>query len=275
MEDEGEKRDPWFAPDLPSLNYVFEMEGGIVQVFSPDDSERLNTIFNVIKFTQFISDKLKMCHLMRNGPLKSFCFRRLSYLSNKFQLHVHLNELRELQQQKQVKHRDFYNVRKVDTHIHAASSMNQKHLLRFIKSTLRSNEDDIVLKKDGREQTLKEVFGTMKLTPYELNVDLLDVHVDRGTFHRFDRFNAKYNPIGQSILRDIFLKADNYNGGVYFAKLLKEVMHDLEENKYQHSELRISVYGRSKDDWDNVAKWAVDNKVYSENVRWLIQIPRL
>jgi AMP deaminase len=48
------------------------------------------------------------------GPLKSFCYRRLSYLTNKFQLHVLLNELRELAAQKAVPHRDFYNVRKVN-----------------------------------------------------------------------------------------------------------------------------------------------------------------
>src|SRR5947199_10740232 len=38
---------------------------------------------------------------------------------------------------KSVAHRDFYNVRKVDTHVHHSSSMNQKHLLRFIKSKLK------------------------------------------------------------------------------------------------------------------------------------------
>lgn len=38
-----------------------------------------------------------------------------------------------------VPHRDFYNVRKVDTHVHHSSCMNQKHLLRFIKSKLRKN----------------------------------------------------------------------------------------------------------------------------------------
>ena len=29
---------------------------------------------------------------------------------------------------------------------------------------------------------------------------------DRNTFHRFDKFNAKYNPIGESRLREVFLK---------------------------------------------------------------------
>lgn len=44
---------------------------------------------------------------------------------------------------------------------------------------------------------------------YDLNVDLLDVHADKNTFHRFDKFNLKYNPCGQSRLREIFLKQDN------------------------------------------------------------------
>jgi len=38
---------------------------------------------------------------------------------------------------KLVPHRDFYNVRKVDTHVHHSACMNQKHLLRFIKSKLK------------------------------------------------------------------------------------------------------------------------------------------
>jgi hypothetical protein len=34
----------------------------------------------------------------------------------------------------------------VDTHIHAASCMNQKHLLRFIKKTLKTDGDVTVCK---------------------------------------------------------------------------------------------------------------------------------
>ena len=52
-------------------------------------------------------------------------------------------------------------------------------------------------------------------------------------------------------------------------------MNDLEESKYQNAEFRLSIYGKSRDEWDKLAKWAVNNKVYSDNVRWLIQIPRL
>ena len=40
-------------------------------------------------------------------------------------------------------------------------------------------------------------------------------------------------------------------------------------------EWRISIYGRSLEEWDKLAAWVVDNKLFSHNVRWLIQIPRL
>ena len=41
---------------------------------------------------------------------------------------------------------------------------------------------------------------------YDLNVDTLDMHAGKESFHRFDRFNLKYNPFGQSRLREIFIK---------------------------------------------------------------------
>ncbi|KJH42830.1 putative AMP deaminase [Dictyocaulus viviparus] len=54
-----------------------------------------------------------------------------------------------------------------------------------------------------------------------------------------------------------------------------EVLSDLEDSKYQHAEPRLSIYGRSKDEWDKLAAWAIEHDVWSPNVRWLIQIPRL
>lgn len=48
---------------------------------------------------------------------------------------------------------------------------------------------------------------------------------DRNTFHRFDKFNSKYNPIGESILREIFIKTDNHVEGKYFAHIIKVGIH--------------------------------------------------
>ena len=46
------------------------------------------------------------------------------------------------------------------------------------------------------------MFESINLSGYDLNVDTLDMHADKNTFHRFDRFNLKYNPCGQSRLRE-------------------------------------------------------------------------
>ena len=217
-----------------------------------------------------------MCRIIADGPLKTYCYRRLCYLTHKFKLHVILNDQHEKREQKGVPHRDFYNTRKVDTHIHAASSMNQKHLLRFIKKTLRNHKNDNVsVDSSGLPMTLGQVFKSLNLSTYDLSVDMLDVHADRNTFYRFDKFNSKYNPVGETRLREIFLKTDNYIKGEYFAKIIREVGNDLDESKYQQAELRLSIYGRKKSEWDDLARWAVQHNVYSDSVRWVIQVPRL
>jgi AMP deaminase len=86
------------------------------------------------------------------------------------------------------------------------------------------------------------------------------MHAHQDSFHRFDKFNLKYNPIGESRLREIFLKSDNHIGGRYLAELTQgehegsfhsvllliglllwaELMKDLEQSKYQvHSPFQI------------------------------------
>lgn len=153
---------------------------------------------------------------------------------------------------------------------------------------------EVVLYRDGKHLTLAEVFASINLTAYDLSIDTLDMHVctpclysrkskcnthnpqaHTDSFHRFDKFNLKYNPVGESRLRTIFLKTDNYVKGRYLAEITKEVFADLEASKYQMAEYRISIYGRSEDEWDKLAAWVVDNKLFTHNVRWLIQIPRL
>lgn len=281
-EEDTNRENPYnIGGDLPEeLPCIFAMKNGIMYVYESQEklekNEPLEWPYPDVK--SFVADQNILYALMVDGPLKSFCFRRLSYLQSKFQLHCLLNEIRESASQKQVPHRDFYNVRKVDTHVHAASCMNQKHLLRFIKKTMRTEANEKVCKESRSNPkllTLSEVFDKLGVTAYDLSVDLLDVHADRNTFHRFDKFNAKYNPIGESRLREIFIKTDNEIQGRYFAHIIKEVMSDLEESKYQKAELRLSIYGRRGSEWEELAKWAVSHSVYSPNVRWIIQLPRL
>lgn len=67
----------------------------------------------------------------------------------------------------------------VDTHIHAAACMSQKHLLTFIQKTYKTDADRVVLDKAGEKMTLQQVFHSLSLDPYDLTVDSLDVHAVR------------------------------------------------------------------------------------------------
>ncbi|KAF2132958.1 AMP deaminase 3 [Dothidotthia symphoricarpi CBS 119687] len=255
----------------------FRLDGsGVFQVYETVKSAELDTpIVSIPTLREFYMDLDSILEISSDGPSKSFAFRRLQYLEGKFNLYYLLNEYQEVADSKKVPHRDFYNVRKVDTHVHHSACMNQKHLLRFIKSKMKKSPDEVVLFRDGKHLTLKEVFESINLTAYDLSIDTLDMHAHTDSFHRFDKFNLKYNPVGESRLRTIFLKTDNFIKGRYLAEITKEVISDLESSKYQFVEWRISIYGRDIDEWDNLAAWVIDNKLFSPNVRWLIQVPRL
>jgi AMP deaminase len=122
-------------------------------------------------------------------------------------------------------------------------------------------QQDVVIFRDNQYLTLAQVFESLNLTAYDLSIDTLDMHAHTDSFHRFDKFNLKYNPIGESRLREIFLKTENYIKGRYLAELTLgmlliamlihtaseiyvETMNDLESSKYQMAEYRISIYGR-------------------------------
>ena len=105
--------DPWEC-DLPEdCGYEIKCEKGVFQIYREAGNPDSKILYEHADLKKFVSDMHTLCALIADGPLKSFCYRRLSYLSSKFQLHVLLNELRELAAQKAVAHRDFYNVRKV------------------------------------------------------------------------------------------------------------------------------------------------------------------
>uniref|UniRef100_A0A8C4FEG5 AMP deaminase n=1 Tax=Dicentrarchus labrax TaxID=13489 RepID=A0A8C4FEG5_DICLA len=270
--------DPYSLEGIPEdLNYELQMKDGIVHVYDSAEALKQQQPHSLPypDIETFAIDLSHVLAMIADGPTKTYCHRRLNFLASKFYLHEMLNEMAELKELKGVSHRDFYNVRKVDTHIHAAACMNQKHLLKFIKTTYQTEADRVVLEKGGQKITLKKVFSNLNMDPYDLTVDSLDVHAGRQTFHRFDKFNSKYNPVGASELREIYLKTDNYIKGEYFARLIKEVAKELEESKYQHAEPRLSIYGRSTSEWESLANWFIQHRIHSPNMRWMIQVPRI
>lgn len=285
---------------LPPCDAEYRMEDGVFQVYwNPTSDVHIPTHFDeergggpipwykgkplltwknpVPTVGQFLSALKDLMNATQHPACKSFAFRRLAYLRNRFAMHLMFNTAAELQETKENTHRDFYNVRKVDTHVHHSACMHQKHLLRFIRKKYRTEPDQTVARsRDGTPVTLRQIFDAeVGITAWEASVDLLNVHALGSCFHRFDIFNSKYNPFGQALLREVFLKTDNMIQGRYLAEITKEVVEDLEDGKYQFVEWRISVYGKTRDEWKKIGKWIHSNGLNSKQVRWMVQVPRL
>ena len=277
--------DPDIAASIARSGHSFRMEGGVMRVYEPANAAAGAGKAPALALEQPLSDSdfFGLLHaligLVDSPEANTFAYRRLRLLEEKFSIYQMLNEQKELLTTRAVPHRDFYNVRKVDTHIHHSACMNQKHLLRFMKKKFRTEGDVVAISRGGRDLTLKEVLKSLGLTSYDLSVDLLDMHAHNSkntTFFRFDRFNAKFNPIGgESRLREIFLKTSNRMNGRYLAGITKEVMDDLHATKYQMLELRVSIYGKSWTEWADLAAWWWENQLASTHVVWLVQIPKL
>ena len=73
---------------------------------------------------QYYEDYHECLNIIDKGPVKSLAYYRLQLLESKFSLHQTLNKEREAKVSQKVPHRDFYNVRKVDTHVHHSVSSN-------------------------------------------------------------------------------------------------------------------------------------------------------
>lgn len=163
---------------------------------------------------------------------------------------------------------------RVDTHIHLSAAMTQKQLLDFIVDKVRNHSDDIVGTEKGEEKTLGQIFEELHLTADTLTVDRLDTKGDN-VMQRFDKFNSKYNPFGIGSLRTIFLKSSNYIKGRYYAELTQKLFDGMEKKGWEKSEYRISIYGRSPSEWEKLSDWVYENKLFSKDNRFMIQVPRI
>ena len=134
----------------------FELDqGSVYQIYSnPSDDSSAKPLVQVPTLREFYMDMDEIQSVSSDGPIKSFAYRQLDILEGRFHLYSLVNSYQETADSKKVPHRDFYNVRKVDTHVHHSACMNQKHLLRFIKSKMKKSPDEIVMYRDDKELTL-------------------------------------------------------------------------------------------------------------------------
>ena len=188
-------------------------------------------------------------------------------------MHVLLNGSVENVEAKSVPYRDFYRVRKCDNHIHHTAAFTQQMFLHFLQRKAKESGDEVVMedKKTKEDVTLTQLFDKLDIDPGHLSMDILGMRASHA-FQRFDNFNASYNPSGKAELREVFLKYNNMIDGRFLTEMTRELFEKMEEDRYQYSELRRSVGGRSDKDWSKLAKWIVNNELICEHVRWMIQV---
>ncbi|KAF7459364.1 AMP deaminase [Cryptosporidium felis] len=225
---------------------------------------------------EFIRCLRRIMSLVHSPIVKGFTYYRLNFLQQSFQLYSLFNGLIENEQTKKNIRTGFYNVYKVDTHVHHSACMSKQHLLKFIKKCYNSDKDSIVYYTNNIPSTLGQVFHKVFGSCYQdYTIDHLNMDAIRNCFQRFDRFNEKYNPFGSNLMRSIFLKYNNAIKGRYLANITKEVIQDLNSTHFQFVEWRISIYGKDKNEWKALSEWLYYNGLYCKHVRWIIQIPRL
>ena len=257
-------------------------EDGVMELYNlDDDNEKKYNLSVVPNVQEFSEDYKRMTKMVTEGFMRSYCFQRLQLLSSAFRTHVTVNGPIESLEQGNLLGTDFFRTLKIDNHIHAAGAPTAKQFLNFVANKLEK-EADTVISKDGK--TLGQVFEEAGLDKDHLTIDAFNVLADYSVYQRFDNFNSKYSPFRLADMRRIFLKSTNHLGGRYFAELLKIVLNRHETSKGHVSavELRLSIYGMEREEWDDLAEWMLKDwegdfpgPLISDSNRWMIQIPRL
>ena len=149
-------------PKSAESMYSISFNKGVMNIINKNTKQNM---FEEKTFDEYLSDLSTVMDLVSFGPAKTMTYRRLQILQSRFTLHLWLNDHIEVAEVKSIPHRDFYNVRKIDNHVHHSACMQQKHLLRFIKRKIEKEPNTKVFKKkNGEQQTLTEVFEEIGLS---------------------------------------------------------------------------------------------------------------
>ncbi|KAL7721221.1 AMP deaminase [Entamoeba marina] len=253
-------------------NVEFRLSSGCTTVYYDNKPQ-----FTPITYEMYLKDYQRLLDICDNGPVKSFSTQRLQELDSQYTLHCLLNSKKAKNSDASLE--DIHTIQKVDTHIHAAACMTEKQLLEFLKLKNATAKDEFVgyYTTDSGEkelETLGRMCKRLNIQLENLTLNQLGVRAGIEFFQRFDVFNASYKIGGLDLLRTVFLKSENAMQGKYFAELIHGVFKSM-DNTPTHTELRLSIYGRSKTEWSKLAQWIDKWDLQHKQNRWMIQFPRI
>lgn len=245
----------------------------------------------------YIKNLIKIFYVMENGPSLSFAKSRLLALEEKFQLFSLLNEdLEEAFDAHSGGGGVFGRSVKVDNAVRLATCVTADVLVENIRRAARHRATDVVhIDQHNRPMTFRE------LTEVELQMDASTVTAEGLGLHpparkepskRYDVLDPDMNPSGEDgvELLSLFLECHGFNGGRFFAELVRPMLEIRETNALQAmstattpqaslniaAEYKLSILGRRIDEWPIIARWICENN-FPQMTRAIfnIEIPRV
>ena len=263
--------------------YINILHGNSSKVFDTKNIDKLRNEFNL--FAEKIDIFWKVCTKRENT---NKCTRRLVDYYKEFKKYKENNYVLENQELAE-SDIDFYDLKKIDNHIHLSALMTSNELKKYmIKEQLSRKKQNITVFK----------MNTM--------IDNKNIHFNNSCRDRFDfnDFNNKYfigkkgNKDSFKNLRQCFLKTNygknklkyintsnkklnlhnlgSFNCNKSHYATITKIVSNIRNNQNTHLDLRISLYGKGEKELNNLASWFVKNNLQKiNNIDWYIQIPRI
>ncbi|CCE64621.1 hypothetical protein TPHA_0I01150 [Tetrapisispora phaffii CBS 4417] len=234
-----------------------------VKDFYCRDPDYLDKTSEIPSFEEFCEDFFNLLQVLQNRNFNVIAEKRLVYLNNKFDLFQHLNQRREIQENKHVPYRDFYNCRKVDRNFYLSGCVQQKQLCDFIWEKINIEPERIVYvdEKLNKEYKLIDIFQLdldERIDPNAIGFKIIDdefldwyklfyltnYHIiphsnfTKGNIETLPPLTPKH--LKFYLIATTFLEFNNYMDGEYLAEIfIKYVIHYLELNKYLLAQVTV------------------------------------
>ncbi|ODQ80539.1 hypothetical protein BABINDRAFT_160810 [Babjeviella inositovora NRRL Y-12698] len=226
-------------------------------------------------FEEYIDDLNLVIDTNNNSIGHNLTSTRLNYLLSKHEYYTLENGHLEEKLIKLIPHRDMYNTKKVNSNINLINSVNQKSLVDFIRAKLIEDPERVVYldEFDNGPVTLREL-----LRPWGDHAEMLNVD-DFVELTGSDGITYYEGTQDVQRIRETFLSYDNHIHGAFLAEIVKETIFRLEVSNYKYYEYNVELHIQDfqvepgVNIWQKMAAWICDEKLFSENIRFIVQIP--
>lgn len=250
-------------------------------------------------FDEFKSDFSFIIDTIQSHKLNEIAEKRLQYLLDKFELFQYLSSKSEIQENKLVPYRDFYNSRKIDMDYLLSGCVTQRQLSEFIweKINLEPNRPVYIHPKTKEILTLKQIFEISCAPEESMSIGLkviedeflewyqetylLQDHLIPGLV---DPYTLPSKKMRFFLLTQVFLEFDNFIKGEYLAELIiRYIINPIEKSKYQLIQMSVDFqfypecpdYNETENWWNKFSDWLSRWNLISYNIRWNVQISRI